>query len=188
MQLPPMYSAIKIGGRKLVDLAREGKEVQRQRRSVHIYSIRIEKIALPRAEFIVHCSKGTYIRTLCHDIGERLGCGACMEKLVRTRSGRFLIEDAIRLSDLEKLSAADLDRRLLRPEDYFSELAPLFLQKEYDRYGLNGNKLAPAFFGEGAVLEEEISCRVYSSDQDFLGIYRYFPEEAVLKPVKLFLT
>lgn len=102
-QLPPMYSAKKVNGKKLVDLARKGIEVERQPRFVNIMAIDIDKVDLPRVTMTVTCSKGTYIRTLCHDIGQKLSCGAAMESLVRTRVGRFKIEDAITLAELEKL-------------------------------------------------------------------------------------
>lgn len=102
-QLPPMYSAKKVNGKKLVDLARKGIEVERQPRFVNIMAIDIDKVDLPRVTMTVTCSKGTYIRTLCHDIGQKLNCGAAMESLVRTRVGRFKIEDAITLAELEKL-------------------------------------------------------------------------------------
>ena len=107
-QLPPMYSAKKVGGRKLVDLARKGVEVERKPRFVNIMDIEIEEMNLPRVTMKVTCSKGTYIRTLCHDIGQKLGCGAAMESLVRTRVGRFKIEDAVKLEDLQRF--ADEDR------------------------------------------------------------------------------
>lgn len=107
-QLPPMYSAKKVGGKKLVDLARRGVEVERKPRFVNIMEIEIESIELPRVTMTVTCSKGTYIRTLCHDIGQKLGCGAAMESLLRTRVGRFKLEDAVKLGDLQKL--ADEDR------------------------------------------------------------------------------
>ena len=89
-QIPPMYSALKVGGKKLYELARAGKEVERRPRWVDIPSISIESMELPRVRIRVDCSKGTYIRTLCHDIGEQLGCGGCMERLVRLRVGQFL--------------------------------------------------------------------------------------------------
>ncbi len=107
-QLPPMYSAKKVGGKKLVDLARKGVEVERKPRFVNIMDIDIEEMNLPRVTMKVTCSKGTYIRTLCHDIGQKLGCGAAMESLVRTRVGRFKIEDAVKLEDLQRF--ADEDR------------------------------------------------------------------------------
>ena len=84
-QLPPMYSALKVNGKKLYELAREGKEVERKTRKVQILDIQIKEVKLPRVRMEVSCSKGTYIRTLCHDIGEELGCGGCMEQLLRTR-------------------------------------------------------------------------------------------------------
>ena len=106
-QLPPMYSAKKVNGKKLVDLARKGVEVERKPRFVNIMDIDIEKTELPRVTMTVTCSKGTYIRTLCHDIGQKLGCGAAMESLIRTRVGRFKIEDAITLEQLEKFRDED---------------------------------------------------------------------------------
>lgn len=84
-----MYSALKVNGKKLYELAREGKTVERKARPVHFYEIEILEISLPLVSFRVTCSKGTYIRTLCHDIGEKLGCGAAMETLLRTKVGRI---------------------------------------------------------------------------------------------------
>ena len=97
-QLPPMYSALKVNGKKLYELAREGKEVARKTRKVMIYDIGILEMNLPRVRMEVHCSKGTYIRTLCQDIGDKLGCGGCMETLVRTKVNRFTLEQSILLS------------------------------------------------------------------------------------------
>ena len=103
-QLPPMYSAKKVNGKKLVDLARKGVEVERKPRFVDIIDIRIEEVALPRVRMRVTCGKGTYIRTLCNDIGEKLGCGGCMESLVRTRVGEYTLDKAITLGELEAFS------------------------------------------------------------------------------------
>ena len=102
-QIPPMYSALKVNGKKLYELAREGKTVERRARTVHIHGIRIHEIVLPRVSMTVECSKGTYIRTLCHDIGEKLGCGGCMEQLLRTQVGPFFIEDSLKLDEIEIL-------------------------------------------------------------------------------------
>ena len=99
-QIPPMYSALKVNGKKLYELAREGKEVERKARPVTIYHIQIKEIQMPRVRMEVRCSKGTYIRTLCHDIGETLGCGGCMEELLRTQVERFEIKDSICLSEV----------------------------------------------------------------------------------------
>ena len=97
MQVPPMYSALKVNGKKLYELAREGKTVERKARPVFFYGIEIQKIALPLIKLTVTCSKGTYLRTLCNDIGEALGCGGCMESLVRTKVGRYTLEEAYTL-------------------------------------------------------------------------------------------
>ena len=101
LQVPPMYSALKVNGQKLCDLAREGKTVERKARPVTIYELEILEIELPRVTMRVKCSKGTYIRTLCEDIGTKLGCGACMESLLRTKVSEFYVEDALKLSELE---------------------------------------------------------------------------------------
>ena len=102
-QIPPMYSALKVNGKKLYELAREGKVVERKARPVKILDIRIIEMDLPRVRMEVSCSKGTYIRTLCHDIGEQLGCGGCMESLIRTRVSAFQIEDAKTLEEIGAL-------------------------------------------------------------------------------------
>ncbi len=96
-QIPPMYSALKVNGKKLYELAREGKTIERKSRKVEIKEIRILEMALPRVRMEVSCSKGTYIRTLCHDIGEKLGCFGCMESLLSTKVGRFVIESSLKL-------------------------------------------------------------------------------------------
>src|SRR5699024_8173452 len=106
-QIPPMYSALKVNGKKLYELARAGKEVERQARPVQIFSIRILKTELPEITFRVECSKGTYIRTFCHDYGQKLGCGGAMKSLKRTRVGRFSVEEARTLSELEHLAKED---------------------------------------------------------------------------------
>ena len=110
-QIPPMYSALKVNGRKLYEIAREGKTVERKPRTVFFHSIEIQDMELPLVKISVTCSRGTYIRTLCHDIGKKLGCGACMEELVRTRSGQFRLEDSLTLEEIrEHQEQGDLDR------------------------------------------------------------------------------
>ncbi len=112
-QTPPMYSAIKFKGRKLYEFARRGMDVERKPRKVHIKDIEILKVSSSEVYFRVSCSKGTYIRQLCADIGSRLGCGGYMSELRRTRSGRFGIAEAISLDELRKLKKTDLENRLL---------------------------------------------------------------------------
>ncbi len=111
-QVPPMYSALKVNGKKLCDLARAGIEVERKAREVTIFSIQIEEIELPRVRMQVHCSKGTYIRTLCHDIGQALGCGGCMESLLRTQVAMFGLQDASRISEIEAQVKKARERKL----------------------------------------------------------------------------
>lgn len=121
-QIPPMYSAIKVGGRKLVDIAREGGEVERKPRDVEIFSIEPEKLDERTYSMRVNCSKGTYIRTLCADIGAKLGCGAVMSSLVRTRTGTFTLDDCITIEQLEQLT---YEERLALPrpvESLFTDL------------------------------------------------------------------
>ena len=114
-QIPPMYSALKVNGKKLYELAREGKVIERKARLVKILDIQILEIDLPKVRMEVSCSKGTYIRTLCHDIGEKLGCGGCMESLIRTRVSTFRIEDAKTLDEIETLKQEGKLAELLVP-------------------------------------------------------------------------
>ena len=114
-QIPPMYSALKVNGKKLYELAREGKVIERKARPVKILDIQILEIDLPKVRMEVSCSKGTYIRTLCHDIGEKLGCGGCMESLIRTRVSTFRIEDAKTLDEIEALKQEGKLAELLVP-------------------------------------------------------------------------
>ena len=120
-QIPPMYSALKVGGKKLVDLARQGIEIERQARKITIFSIVpsviSEKDGIYKIE--VACSKGTYIRTLCADIGAHLGCGAAMSALERTKSGDFVLENAYTIDALEKMSEKERENLLLPPESLF---------------------------------------------------------------------
>lgn len=118
-QIPPMYSAIKVDGKKLYELARAGKEVERKPREITIFSLELLEFSGETAKIRVHCSKGTYIRTLCHDIGAALGCGACMETLRRTAAGEYTLADSVELDTL--LNAE-------RPEDYLRDVDTLFRQ------------------------------------------------------------
>ncbi|HKP93954.1 MAG TPA: tRNA pseudouridine(55) synthase TruB [Chthoniobacterales bacterium] len=116
-QMPPMVSAIKQGGVPLYKLARQGKTVEREPRLVHVYRYSIDRIALPEIDFTVVCSKGFYVRTYAHDIGETLGCGAHLKNLRRTKSGRFSVEGAITVDELKAAEPVDvLSRVLTLPE------------------------------------------------------------------------
>lgn len=179
MQLPPMYSALKVGGKKLVDLAREGKEVKREPRAVYIFDIDIMDISLPEVKFKAKVSKGTYIRTLCHDIGEKLSVGGCMESLIRTRVDRFYINDAITLKQVEE-NRECIKKNILSVEEYFSFLPKINTSPEFDKYLHNGNKLKLDKKPENSELY-----RLYDSKDRFIAIYE--KEMTELKPFKMFL-
>lgn len=187
-QIPPMYSALKVDGKRLYDLARQGKVVERKARPVMIHDIAIESVELPRVTMTVHCSKGTYIRTLCHDIGQMLGCGACMESLLRTQVERFVLEDSITLEQLEQIrDAGELEKYLISVEEMFSGLLEAQAKTEADGLVHNGNpvKLFMVELERPAVSGSQY--RMYDSSHEFLGIYEYEEERKWLKPQKMFL-
>ncbi len=198
-QIPPMYSALKVNGKKLCDLARAGKEVERKARRVQIHDITIESMELPRVTMTVTCSKGTYIRTLCHDIGEKLGCGACMEQLVRTRVADFSIEDSVTLSQLEEAVREGREELLILAVDrLFLKLPALTVKEEFQKNVENGNRIpADGFEGdlpgnlakeaEGSFSSIIQDARIYDYEGRFVGIYRYQQKEQDFKPVKIFL-
>lgn len=192
-QIPPMYSALKVNGKKLCDLARAGKEVERSSRRVKIYSIQIEEMDLPRVKLRVNCSRGTYIRTLCHDIGQRLGCGGTMEILIRIRSGQFVLEEAKTLSEFQKMAdAGELEEALIPVDSLFGDLPKAAVRPEWIRLADNGNPLqedaleTDAPFGEGTRPDGE-RIRIYGQGGRFYGIYAWKEESGHFKPVKLFL-
>ncbi|MCD8038002.1 MAG: tRNA pseudouridine(55) synthase TruB [Lachnospiraceae bacterium] len=192
-QIPPMYSALKVNGKRLYELARQGIEVERKPRHVDIPDIRIINVDLPRVRFAVECSKGTYIRSLCADIGERLGCGAAMETLVRTRVGGFRIEDALTLSDVERLIASgEYEKHVIAPDCVFTECRAAVAGNESAQRALcNGNKLAAAQLDlgaeENAAFEDGERLRVYDTRGEFKALYAYVKAEACFKPLKMFL-
>lgn len=212
-QIPPMYSALKVNGQKLCDLARQGKEVERRPRRVTIHELEITEMALPLVTMRVHCSKGTYIRTLCQDIGEKLGCGACMQSLVRTRVSEFTLDRAVTLSEIERFrDEGRLDKLILPVETVFSTLAPARVKADAQRFLDNGNPLKAeqtermicAGGAKGAGYSEDMrdmkhadiekdggfadgeQVRMYHSDGQFCGVYVYHEQSRMLKPVKIF--
>ncbi|MCI8516453.1 MAG: tRNA pseudouridine(55) synthase TruB [Hungatella sp.] len=201
-QIPPMYSALKVDGKKLYELARAGKVVERQPRPVVIHEILVDHICLPRVTMTVCCSKGTYIRTLCHDIGRKLGCGGCMEALVRTRAGRFRLEDSLKLSQVESLwGQGSLGQHIVSIEEMFSGYRKLRTRKEADVLVRNGNPLKAEDLPLWGTWEQtgewagEETCqagtdryyRLYDSDGHFMGIYRWEEGKSRLMPWKMFL-
>lgn len=187
-QVPPMYSALKVGGKKLYELAREGKEIERQARRVRILDIEIHRMELPEITFSVSCTSGTYIRTLCQDIGERLGCGGCMKHLLRTRVDRFAVEESLRLSEIEeRMREGSLGEVLLPVDEVFSSYPRLQMRTEADRLVHNGNPFSGQDVQE--IFDGE-RVRVYDSNGKFVGIYGRHEEKGGLlyRPVKMFLS
>ena len=187
-QVPPMYSALKVDGKKLYELARQGKEVERKARPVTIYEIEILDMKLPEVTIRVACSKGTYIRTLCHDIGAKLGCGGAMASLKRTKAGAFLLNTAITLSELEKIRDEEKVESVLIPVDaMFEELAAVHVPDDVLKLVKNGNTfytnqiLQRRRYGDG----EEV--RIYDTAGKFYGIYYCDEKENKFKPRKMFI-
>ena len=137
-QVPPMYSELKINGKKLYELAREGKVIEREAREIEIFDIEEIEVIENKVSFKVHCSKGTYIRTLCKDIGEKLGCGATMSALKRVQSGGFTIDTAVKLSELEE----DKEKYILDLEIPLRKFSVIELNEEDGRRYINGIRLS----------------------------------------------
>lgn len=185
LQVPPMYSALKVNGKKLYELARAGIEVERKARPVVIHAIRIRKIDFPRIYMEVSCSKGTYIRTLCHDIGEKLGCGGCMEELVRTKVSRFLLKDSITLDEVRRRKEeGTLEEVLTKIDEMFPQYEPVVLRKSGEQLVYNGNRFRPEHLAERKKLSEGMHVRVYDSFGRFLAVYQYQQKQFQL--VKMF--
>ena len=168
-QIPPMYSALKVDGKKLYEL--------------------VESIELPRVVMSVTCSKGTYIRTLCYDIGRALGCGGCMEQLTRTRVGSFLLEDSLKLDEIEALArAGQIEPHILGVEEVLADYPAIHAKPEADNLARNGNPLFKNQVQESVKPEEGQACRLYDSGQRFIGIYEYRTDKRWFKPQKMFLS
>lgn len=162
-QIPPMYSAVKIGGQKLYELARKGREVERKPRPITIFSLEVLEQTSPTDYVLrVRCSKGTYVRTLCHDIGQALGCGGCMSSLRRTMAAGFTLDQAVTLDQAQEQGEA-----LLLPTDSLFSLYPIFLLKSEraEKRVRNGNPLSVSSLADGTY-------RVYSQQGDFLCLSR----------------
>ena len=174
LQVPPMYSALKVGGQKLCDLARKGVEVERQPRPVTIFLLHCLSFSGDRAVLQVRCSKGTYIRTLCKDIGQALGCGGCMESLRRTSAGEYTIEEAV---PLQTLLTTDSPERYLRPVDTMFRSHPaVTLTAKQTLRCRNGNAFS--------VNLADGSYRAYGPDGEFLALCR--AENGSLSTIKSF--
>ena len=189
-QIPPMFSALKINGKKLYELARDGKEVERKPRRVTIYDIKILEIDLPRVRMEVTCSKGTYIRTLCHDIGQTLGSGGCMESLLRTRVERFQLADSIRLDQVRQMNEEGILGEKLIAIDEMFDYKKVYLKPVAASAVRNGNGfykrdiLWVSDMMEDIVGEEQVL--VYDEEKHFIAIYEYKEQQKFFKIVKMF--
>ena len=184
MQVPPMYSALKVNGKKLYELAREGKVVERKARPVTFHKIEVLWMELPKVKIRVQCSKGTYIRTLCNDIGEKLGCGGCMEELLRTRVERFALEDAVKLDEVQKaMEEGTVDSLILPVDRIFDQYPTAKTTTQGDLLVHNGNRLFSELLQEEPEAESGY-VRVYDSEDTFIGLFEKKTDQLV--PVKMF--
>ena len=186
-QIPPMYSALKVGGKKLVDLAREGKTVERQARDITVFSIDVTYTNI-KTDYIldVHCSSGTYIRTLCADIGETLDCGGLMAELERREAGGFEIGKSHTIDELEAMTEEERFSLLVPTEQLFSTLREVRLEAFYEKLSRNGceiyQKKAKIDFAVG----ERVRMLTKSGKFYALGEVREYEESTAIKAIKLF--
>ena len=174
LQVPPMYSALKVNGQKLYDLARKGKEVERQPRPITIHELTLLGMDAEGIHLRVHCSKGTYIRTLCKDIGEALGCGGCMAALRRVQAGEYTAEEAV---PLETLLETDAPEQYLRPVDsMFRHYPAVTLTEKQEKRCRCGNSFS--------IKMEDGTYRVYAQSGDFLALSKV--EGGVMSIIKSF--
>lgn len=188
-QVPPMYSAKKVNGKKLYEYAREGKVVERKACSVIIHSIEQIEVNLEKNEISmdVSCSKGTYIRTLCHDLGQQLGCGACMLSLLRTKVSTFCIKDSLSLEKIQLLQEkGELLSYVYSPEQVLGEFSSIKVLEKGDKLLYNGNALPKNLLAPMQEVSTE-QVRVYDSKGKFVAIYGWDRDKKQYKPVKMFL-
>ena len=175
-QVPPMYSALKVNGQKLCDLARKGITVERKARQVTIHKIDIIRINLPEVEMVVSCSKGTYIRTLCDDIGKKLGCFGCMKSLLRTKVDKFSVDKALTLSELQQI----IDVKSVEEWDFVESVDSVFhkydaikTKEEAQKLVVNGNRIPIELLYEFSAEKMQEKVRLYDFTDKFIGIYTY---------------
>lgn len=193
-QIPPMYSALKKDGRRLYDIARSGQVVERESRKVTIHRIEVLDISLPVVKIKVLCSKGTYIRTLCDDIGRDLGCGGCMQSLVRSKVGPFTLDNAVSLDDIRNLRDEgredELMGYLMSIDTVFEDIPSLTVSDEAEKKLRNGNKLLPEDFTQApsdiSSSSDKKEFRIYHCDGSFAAVYEFDFAQVLFSPVKMF--
>ncbi len=186
-QVPPMYSAIKVDGRKLYDYAREGIEVKRKVRNVVIHTIEDVQIDLPRISMTVQCSKGTYIRTLCRDIAEALGTCGHMVALERLQSGMFKLQTAVTLDAVrEAIEDNRISDFITAVDEFFCDLEALVIKDGFKKMMDNGNKLpSESFVRENEPVDGE-RFNVYNGLRDYMGVYEWNGHQKLLVPITFF--
>lgn len=188
-QIPPMYSAVKVNGKRLYELARQGQEVERKKRTVTIHELTLlsENLAQSECSVRVRCSKGTYIRTLCSDIGDQLGCGAVMKSLIRTRAGGFEIGQAKTLSEIEQYCRSkDAEGLLLPVDSVFQAYGSGRVKSEWMQHLKNGNPLPnTGICLDGIYPSDGERLRIYGDDGSFYAIYRYEEDNLMYRVVKM---
>lgn len=184
-QIPPMYSALKVGGRKLYDLARAGITVEREARAIRIDGIGALRLDERRYLLDVRCSKGTYMRTLCADIGRALGCGGCMFSLKRCEAAGFSLADAVTIEELAAMSEDERERRLLPIEKIFADLEKIPLSPFFARLARAGQPIRLRKIGVS--LDPGARVRLYDGETFFaLGEVRTGDEGEEIKPIRQF--
>jgi tRNA pseudouridine55 synthase len=189
-QVPPMYSAIKVEGQRLYDLARQGQVIERKSRKVEIYKLEIIsadlELAHPQIKFRVKCSKGTYIRTLCVDIGQALGYPAVMSDLVRTATGPIVLADCLTLDELSELAKKNAVSSRMIATDVAIVHLPSWQVSEIEAiHALQGKTICPTALPNEAFADQEV-VRLYSAEERFLGIFRWQAEQKCFTPEKVF--
>ena len=186
LQTPPMYSALKVNGCKLVDLAREGITVERQARPITIHDLQTRRLAEDLYELDVCCSKGTYIRTLCADIGARLGCGGAMARLTRTESGPFTLAESVTIEQLEAMTEAERVGHVIPLEKFFHHCPAVDLPAFYARLARNGceiyQKKIRTDLPVGTVVR-----MIHDGVFFALGEVRDYPDGSAVKAIKIFV-
>lgn len=193
-QVPPMYSALKVDGKRLYELARQGKEVERTPRPVIIFENTVTDVCVSEdgtvaeATLRVRCSKGTYIRSLLRDMGEYLGCGACMKSLRRTQAGAFKIDTAVTLLQVEQARDAGTLDALIQPIDKMLErYGKCTILPEWEKYLYNGNKLTKEQLCGNTEIDDQEGIRIYDTNDCLIGLYRYHAAENIFRADKMFL-
>jgi tRNA pseudouridine55 synthase len=197
-QVPPMYSAIKVDGKRLYELARQGQEIERSARTVHIYALELKDEHLekkyPTVRIRVRCSKGTYIRTLCVDIGRALGYPSVMSELIRTSTGNITLARCLSLSEIEQLQQqGKLNQYLIQTDQAIAHIPRIDVNDEEALHASQGKSITVSLQeldtleSLQAVEDQNQLVRVYGPEERFIGIFRKDPEQGILRPEKVFV-